>query len=55
MALVQAYRRRDGVKVWIPEHWLGHPVLGGPFAKTSSQKARDKKKAEDQSSANEKE
>lgn len=50
MALIQAYRKSNGAKVWIPEHWLGHPRLGGPFAKTPSQKAREKK-AEAESSA----
>lgn len=34
MALVTAYRKRDGKKVRIPEHWLGHKVLGKPFRKT---------------------
>jgi len=34
MAHTTAYRSRDGKKVRIPEHWLGHKVLGKPFRKT---------------------
>jgi len=34
MAPVPAYRKSDGKKVYIPEHWLGHPTLGKPFRKS---------------------
>jgi len=40
MALVDAYRSRDGKKVRIPEHWLGHKVLGRPFRKTPKPKTQ---------------
>lgn len=43
MPLIDAYRRDTGEKVRIPAHWLDHPTLRGPFAKTPSQKARDSK------------
>lgn len=38
MALITAYRSSDGTKVRIPEHWLGHKVLGRPFRKTKPTK-----------------
>lgn len=41
MALIAAYRKDNGTKVHIPEHWLDHPVLGKPFSKTPRQKAED--------------
>lgn len=43
MPLIDAYRRDTGEKVRIPAHWLDHPTLREPFAKTPSQKARDSK------------
>lgn len=39
--LIDAYRKDTGEKVRVPEHWIGHRVLGAPFAKTPVQKARD--------------
>lgn len=39
--LKDAYRKETGDKVRIPEHWLEHRLLGAPFAKTPTQKARD--------------
>lgn len=36
---IRAYRVSNGQKVWIPEHWLGHPVLGAPFRETPSSRA----------------
>jgi hypothetical protein len=41
MPLIDAYRRDTGVKVKVPAHWLDHPTLGKPFARTPTQKARD--------------
>ena len=41
MAHTTAYRSRDGKKVRIPEHWLGHKVLGKPFRKTPPNKTVD--------------
>lgn len=38
---IQAYRKSDGKKVTIPEHWIGHPKLGKAFRKTPSQRAAD--------------
>lgn len=55
MTLIQAYRKDTGAKVWIPENWLGHPVWGGSFAKTPSQKARERKAEAKESSAEKKE
>ena len=40
MALVTAFRKRDGEKVRVPEHWLTHPVLGGSFSRTKPVKAK---------------
>ena len=34
MAHVPAYRKDTGEKVYIPEHWVGHPKLGKPFRKS---------------------
>jgi hypothetical protein len=34
VAHIDAYRKDTGEKVRIPEHFLGHPVLGEPFQKT---------------------
>lgn len=31
MPLVTAYRADTGQTVTIPQHWLGHPVLGANF------------------------
>lgn len=42
--LIEAYRKDTGVKVTIPAHWLDHPRLGKPFAKTPRQRAEDTKK-----------
>lgn len=50
MAKIQAYSVNTGKKLWIPEHWLTHPVLGGSFRKTPSQKVKEKQ-AEAESSA----
>lgn len=44
MPLIDAYRRDNGRKVRVPEHWFDHPTLGRPFSKTPSQRARDQKK-----------
>jgi hypothetical protein len=38
---VDAYSKRTGKKVRVPEHFLGHPVLGKGFNKTPRQKAAD--------------
>lgn len=43
MAIIDAYRKDNGKKVRIPAHYLEHPVLGKPFAKTPSQRARDQR------------
>lgn len=32
--LVTAYRKSDGARVQIPEHWLTHPELGVPYSRT---------------------
>lgn len=45
MALIDAYRKDTGDKVRIPGHWIGHPTLGAPFAKTPRQKAVETKAA----------
>lgn len=43
MALVAAYRKRDGARVDVPEHWLNHPRLGADYTKTPPrQQAGDK-------------
>lgn len=31
---VAVFRKDTGQRVWIPEHWVGHPTLGKPFRKT---------------------
>lgn len=31
MAKVPVYRKDTGEQVYVPEHWVGHPALGGPF------------------------
>lgn len=28
------YRKDNGTRVVVPEHWVGHKVLGRPFRKT---------------------
>lgn len=45
MAFVTAYSKTTNQKQRIPEHWLGHKVLGADFSKTPRQKAADKAKA----------
>lgn len=52
MALIKAYRKDTGEKVRIPEHWLGHPRLGGLFRETPSSRAVKEKKAGAKVSAN---
>ena len=32
--IITAYRKDNGRAVEIPEHWIGHPVLGAPFSPT---------------------
>jgi hypothetical protein len=34
MAFVLVYSKTTGRKQTVPEHWLGHPVLGQDFRKT---------------------
>lgn len=46
MAKVAAYRKDTGEKVYVPEHWIGHPRLGKPFNKTPRQKAADAQKTD---------
>lgn len=43
MALVAAYNTQTGDKLQqlVPEHWIGHPVIGEHLAKTPRQKAED--------------
>lgn len=41
MAFKAAYRKDNGSKVWIPEHWFDHPTLGKPFTKTPRQRNAD--------------
>ena len=55
MALIDAYRKDTGEKVRIPGHWIDHPELGRPFAKTPSQKARETRSTEKAPAAGEKE
>lgn len=50
MAKVNVYRKSDGKKVLVPEHWIGHPVLGKPFRKTPLQRAADQKVEDDKPS-----
>ena len=45
MAFVAAYSKKTGLQQIVPEHWLGHEVLGAPFTRTPRQKAADKAKA----------
>lgn len=39
---VTAYSKKTGEKQRVPEHWLGHEVLGKDFSKTPRQKAADR-------------
>lgn len=32
--VVPVYRKDTGELVYVPEHWVGHRVLGEPFRKT---------------------
>lgn len=41
MAKIEVYRVKDGVKVWVPEHWMEHSELKKPFRKTPQTKAAD--------------
>lgn len=41
MPQIEAYRKDTGEKVRIPEHWLDDPILGKPFRKTPTQRARE--------------
>ena len=41
MAKIKVYRKDTGAIVYVPEHWMDHPVLKEPFRKTPSQKTRD--------------
>lgn len=34
MALVRAWNTRSGEWQSIPDHWIGHPVLGADFSPT---------------------
>lgn len=36
---VEVYSKTTGTKHQVPEHWLGHPVLGKNFAETPSTRA----------------
>lgn len=45
MALVTAYRKSDGAKVQIPEHWLGHKRLGADYTQTAPSRPAGEKKA----------
>lgn len=45
MALVTAYRKRDGAKVQIPEHWLGHPRIGVDYQKNAPRQSASEKQA----------
>lgn len=47
MALIDAYDKRTGRKLpqRVPEHFIGHPVLGEHLSKTPRQKAADTRKA----------
>jgi hypothetical protein len=40
-AKVTAYSTATGEKHEVPEHWLGHPVLGKGLRKTPTQKASE--------------
>jgi hypothetical protein len=44
MALIAAYDTRTGEKLQqlVPEHWIGHVVLGEHLSKTPRQKAADR-------------
>jgi hypothetical protein len=37
--MVTVYRKDNGEKVQVPDHWVGHPRLGKPFRKTPPQPA----------------
>lgn len=41
---IKVYRKDTGEIVYVPEHWLDHPVLSQPFRKTPSEKAKDLEK-----------
>lgn len=41
MAKIKVYRKDTGEIVYVPEHWMDHPVLKDPFRKTPSQKSRE--------------
>lgn len=45
MAFVTAYSKTTGAKQRVPEHWLGHKVLGADLRKTPVQKDADQAKA----------
>lgn len=38
---VTAYSKSTGKKVRVPEHFIGHPVLGKDLQKTPSQRKRE--------------
>lgn len=35
MGKVPVYRKDTGERVYVPEHWVGHKVLGRQFRKTA--------------------
>ena len=42
---VTVYSKTTGEKQRVPEHWLGHKVLGADLRKTPVQKSTDEAKA----------
>lgn len=41
---IKVYRKDTGEVVYVPEHWMSHPVLSEPFRKTPTQKAKEAEK-----------
>ena len=41
MAHVAVYDKRTGRKHSVPEHWLGHPVLGRNLSRTPKSVSKD--------------
>lgn len=41
MSKIKVYRKDTGALVWVPQHFMDHPVLSKPFRKTPTQRAAD--------------
>lgn len=42
---MHAYDTRTGDRVWVPVHWLDHPVLGEHLSQTPARPVRETKAA----------